>query len=114
MVVIGEQGIGDQIMMARYIPTLHQACRRLIVQPAQRLKRLLGRSLPDGIELLGPGELDLPQTEPVLIMGTGSLPLLCWDEDGIKSKKASWRLQPDEARTQQWRQRLLTAAKYGI
>ena len=99
VVVIGEQGIGDQIMMARYIPTLHQACRRLIVQPAQRLKRLLGRSLPDGIELLGPGELDLPQTEPVLIMALKPA-LICWDEDGIKSKKASWRCsltKPDAA-----------------
>ena len=108
VVVIGEQGIGDQIMMARYIPTLHHACRRLIVQPAQRLQRLLRRSLPNGIELLDSGSLDLPPTEPVLVIGTGSLPLLCWDEHGIGSTKASWMLKADKARTHHWRQQLKT------
>ena len=108
IVVIGEQGIGDQIMMARYLPTLHHACRKLIVQPAQRLKRLLRRSLPDVIELIDPGMPVLPKDEPFLIVGSGSLPLLCWEVLGLGQSKNSWSLQADKARTQHWRQQLKT------
>lgn len=106
VVVIGEQGIGDQIMMARYLPALHQACRQLIVQPAPRLKRLMRRSLPKAIELLDPGSPDLPPNEPVLVIGSGSLPLLCWETQAFGDRTDPWTLQADPERTAHWRQQL--------
>ena len=108
VMVVDELGIGDQIMLARYLPTLAQACRRLIIQPAQRLSNLLRRSLPDDIEII---EADnVPQhhrndTSP-LVIGFGSLPLLCWEADGFGQLNDPWMLHPDQDRTQHWRQQL--------
>ena len=91
-----------------YLPTLAQACRRLIIQPAQRLSNLLRRSLPNDIEII---EADnVPQhhgndTSP-LVIGFGSLPLLCWEADGFGQRNDPWMLHPDQDRTQHWRQQL--------
>lgn len=108
VMVVDELGIGDQIMLARYLPTLAQACRRLIIQPAQRLSSLLRRSLPDDIEIIEADNVNQHHENNAspLVIGFGSLPLLCWEADGFGQQNDPWMLRPDQDRTQHWRQQL--------
>jgi tetratricopeptide (TPR) repeat protein len=46
LLVVAEQGVGDQMRMARDLPTLQGLCGRLIVECASRLAPIFARSLP--------------------------------------------------------------------
>lgn len=49
LLVCAEQGIGDQIRLARQLPLLQQQCEPLIVECARRLVPLLMRALPSAV-----------------------------------------------------------------
>jgi len=51
VVVMGEQGIGDQIMMMRFLPELSDHCRSLVVKVEARLIELFRRALPPEIQI---------------------------------------------------------------
>lgn len=46
LLVVAEQGVGDQMLLARDLPSLRHLCDRLIVECAPRLVPLFTRSLP--------------------------------------------------------------------
>lgn len=54
LLVMGEQGLGDTIQFARYLPLLRQAGKRVHVSLDPRVHRLL-RPLCEGLDLLPPG-----------------------------------------------------------
>lgn len=103
VVVIGEQGVGDQVMASRYLRPLAALCRNLHVMPAPRLISLLRRSLPDGVTVVQPGTAN-PQGAEVI--GMASLPLMFWGDLGPAPETSGGYLQPDARRVEAWRARL--------
>ena len=109
VVVIGEQGVGDQVMASRYLRPLAGLCRSLSVMPAPRLVSLLRRSLPNAVSVVQPGTDCPPETE---VIGMASLPLLFWRELGPSADLgpdpggSQGYLRPDAQRVEAWRTRL--------
>ena len=109
VVVIGEQGVGDQVMASRYLRPLAGLCRSLSVMPAPKLVSLLQRSLPNAVSVVQPGTDCPPGTE---VIGMASLPLLFWPELGPAADLGTdpggsqGYLRPDAQRVEAWRTRL--------
>ncbi|MFN5220425.1 MAG: tetratricopeptide repeat protein [Cyanobacteriota bacterium] len=111
LLVIGEQGIGDQLMMARYLPALAAVAAEVVVQPAPRLVPLLRRWLGDQggrLQVVPPGMGEEAAAAPAdrVRLGPGSLPLLLWPPLGTAVPPAGGGLRPDRQRLAQWQQRL--------
>lgn len=105
--VIGEQGIGDQLMMARYLPALASAASTVDLWPAERLVPLLSRWLgeQEGRLRIHRSATSLPPlAADELVLGSGSLPLLLWSALGTAAGAA--RLQADPGRIAPWQRRL--------
>ncbi len=109
VVVVGEQGIGDQVMACRYLRQLACACRSLRVEPAARLVPLLQRSLPNTVAVVSPGA----SPQDALVIGMASLPMLFWQELGLAEAGTEGYLQADRQRVEHWR-RLLATLPAGI
>lgn len=103
VVVIGEQGVGDQVMASRYLRPLAAICRNLHVMPAPRLIAPLQRSLPDGVTVVQPGTATPQGAE---LIGMASLPLLFWGALGPAAETSGGYLRPDAKRVEAWRARL--------
>jgi thioredoxin-like negative regulator of GroEL len=103
VVVIGEQGVGDQVMASRYLRPLAALCRSLSVAPAPRLASLLRRSLPNAVTVVESGAAPPPGTE---VIGMASLPLLFWPDLGQAPVESLGYLRPDPQRVEAWRARL--------
>ena len=99
VIVQGEMGVGDQIMVSRYLRPLAGACRSLEVQPAPRLASLLRRVLPPFVGVTNQGE---PHGDAVVI-GSASLPLLLWPSLGMAAPGSQGYLQADPERVGRWR-----------
>ena len=100
LLVMGEQGLGDSIQFARYLPLLRQPGRRVHVSLDVRIRRLLA-PLCEGLDLLPPGGgriagvrhwvplLDLPRA---LGIGsgriTGTVPYLRAEPDRVARMRA--------------------------
>lgn len=74
VLVLGEQGVGDQVMFASCLPDLVGLAERVVVAVDPRLTRLFAVSFP-GIETLGfPEAADLAPEEFDRVAAIGSLP----------------------------------------
>jgi tetratricopeptide (TPR) repeat protein len=100
VVVVGEQGIGDQLMVSRYLPHLAAHCSGLRIQPAPRLQRLLTRNLPPEVVVEDPGT-PLGDAE---VIGSASLPLLFWKELGLAASATGGFLTADPQLVTYWNQ----------
>ncbi len=63
VIVNGEQGIGDEILYASFLPDMAKDCRHVIYDGMERLNGLMRRSLPDNVIVAGSrwkDELELP------------------------------------------------------
>ncbi len=109
VVVVGEQGIGDQVMACRYLRHLACACRSLHVEPAPRLVSLLQRSLSNNVAVASPGA----SPRDAHVIGMASLPMLLWRELGLAIPGAEGYLKADRQRVEHWR-RHLAALPAGI
>lgn len=78
VIVINEQGIGDQIMMMRFLPEVADRCRSLIVKVETRLIDLFKRALPSSVQIVDKkDDIDEQHETNNIYIGSGSLPLLC-------------------------------------
>jgi thioredoxin-like negative regulator of GroEL len=103
VVVVGEQGIGDQVMACRYLRHLACACRSVHIEPAPRLAPLLQRSLPNTVAVVSPGA----SPQDALVIGMASLSMLFWQELGLAAQDSKGYLQADRQRVENWRKHLV-------
>jgi thioredoxin-like negative regulator of GroEL len=102
VVLLGEQGIGDQIMASRYISVLADACQSLRVIPAPRLEKLLRRNSPKEVSIGAQTE----QPNDVIMIGMASLPMLFWDAVGLGLPERTGYLKADSQKILEWQTRL--------
>jgi tetratricopeptide (TPR) repeat protein len=96
-----EQGLGDTIQFARYVPRLAAAGAEVVLEVHQELKALLSR-LPGAAAVIGRGE---PRPAFDLHCPLGSLPLACKTEPASVPADIPY-LAADPARVERWRPRL--------
>lgn len=111
--VIGEQGIGDQIMMMRYLPQLANSCKRVIVHIEPRLTDLFRASLPEHIHIEEhTTRPDQHNDRERIHIGTASLPLLCGPETAADpTATAPITLRADRQLMWDWMERLKPVAQ---
>lgn len=111
--VIGEQGIGDQIMMMRYLPQLANNCQRLIVNVEHRLTGLFKTSLPEHIQIEEHINAHNQQTNQHGIeIGSASLPYICSKETAVDpTATAPIKLKADHNMVRDWIERLKPIAQ---
>ncbi|MGD9536946.1 MAG: tetratricopeptide repeat protein [Alphaproteobacteria bacterium] len=105
VLVLGEQGVGDEIMFARFALSLAEAGAHPVLTCDVRLAALFRRSLP-GVAVEGvrgdPAEGELPAD---LAAPAGSLAGRYW-RDGLSAMFETAYLKPDPARLAAWHERL--------
>lgn len=105
VLVLGEQGIGDEIMFARFALSLAKAGARPVLSCEPRLAPLFRRSL-EGVEIEGVrGQSEEGEIAADFSIPAGSLPGRFWGEGASAMFKASY-LRPDSERLAAWRTRL--------
>ncbi|MBS0333369.1 MAG: tetratricopeptide repeat protein [Proteobacteria bacterium] len=106
VLLLGEQGIGDQIMFASMIPDLAAVAKHVICICEPRLVGLFGRAFPD-VEVLSPTEARIEEGAVDLVLAMGSL-----GHAFRRSAEAFPRtayLTPGEAARRRWAERLRPA-----
>ncbi|MGE0723465.1 MAG: tetratricopeptide repeat protein [Alphaproteobacteria bacterium] len=99
ILVWGDQGIGDQIWAAAFLPALVEAGHRLVVECERRLSPLFARSFP-AIEVIARADPPDPRlARPDLVAQTPitRLAALAWRRDGTRARP-DHRLAVDPAR----------------
>ncbi|MGD9538731.1 MAG: tetratricopeptide repeat protein [Alphaproteobacteria bacterium] len=100
VLVYAEQGLGDTIQLARYVPRLKALGFNVVLEVQPALKRMFGGI--DGIETVGRGEALPPFDSHIPLL---SLPAAL-DASLDRIPAARGYLRADPARTAAWRERL--------
>ena len=101
LLVVAEQGLGDTVMMARFLPRLAESAGRIICQCQPAITALLEESFPE-ITIVPHGEEAPPHD---LLIPTMSLPAACrCDEESIPDP--SPYLHGPQERRERWREAL--------
>ena len=106
VLVKSEMGIGDQIMMGRYLKDLSSIVSSLTICLSTRLKNLYQRSLPKNIEFITSSDFEKNDFDEII--GTGSLAGIFWEELELNLKNSNFLLV-DSKKVDQWSKYL---AKY--
>jgi hypothetical protein len=93
VLVKAEMGIGDQIMMGRYLSDLSSIVLKLTVCIPNKLRNIYERSLPKNIKFVT-RDLNFREGEFDEIIGIGSLAGIFWKELGINLKNSNF-IRPD-------------------
>ena len=113
VIVVGEQGIGDQIMMMRFLPRLAECCRSLVVKVETRLINLFKQALPPEIQI--EDKKNYKKTTNLantLLIGSGSLPLLLSDSTAADPTAIPpIQLKPDPNLVHYWAEQLKPISK---
>jgi tetratricopeptide (TPR) repeat protein len=107
LLVVDEQGIGEQVTFSACIPILRETGARVVLRCAPKLKRLFETSLADVIVLAaGDDDVRLAQMRYDYQISLGSLPRMYWrSAEDLRRMPRGW-LRPDGARRHHWRRRL--------
>ena len=113
VIVVGEQGIGDQIMMMRFLPKLAERCRSLVVKVETRLINLFKHTLSNEIQIEDKKNYIKTTNSPnTLFIGSGSLPLLLGDSTSADPTGIPpIQLKPDPNLVHRWAEQLKPIAK---
>lgn len=105
LLVLGEQGIGDQIMLASCLPEVTARARECLLVCEPRLTRLFARSFP-GVTVRSPQSLDRAELDRAdFEVQAGSLPVHFRRSAAAFPRHAGY-LRADPERAAFWRQRL--------
>lgn len=104
ILIHGEQGMGDMLMIMRYVPMLVERGARVLAVMHKPLKPLLQI---EGLELLEEGK-DYPKTDYWL--PAMSLPMVF--KTSVTTIPRPWRPEPDKALFEEWRNRLNSMGLY--
>ncbi|RAK57879.1 tetratricopeptide repeat protein [Phenylobacterium deserti] len=104
VLVVGEQGIGDQVMFASCIPDLARQADRVVLVCVSRLARLFRGSFPANVEVLEPREAKLSLSDFDHVFAIGSLGRLYRNEP--EDFPSTPYLKPNPARVAEWAERL--------
>ena len=107
--VFPEEGVGDEVFYARFIPTLIARCRRVVVECDPRLQNLLSHSFPQATFLAKNKNQRLPE-----IAHLGQIDLALGANDIMQALNITAPtiptpaafLRPDDALRQTWKARL--------
>jgi tetratricopeptide (TPR) repeat protein len=109
LLVLAEQGLGDEIMFASCIPELRRVTRGIVLECAPRLARLFTRSFPEvavhGRERHAPLDWIDAYPDVTVKCAIGSLPRLRRTDFSAFPKRAGY-LRADPEQTQVYRDRL--------
>jgi Flp pilus assembly protein TadD len=114
LLVYGEQGVGDEILLASMVPDVMRRVPRVTLLCDPRLHRLFARSFPALEVVASPREV-VPEVakNADAVVAAGSLGMLFRPERS-KFPNHGGYLVPDEARLHEWRSRLGTLSPGGL
>jgi tetratricopeptide (TPR) repeat protein len=105
LLVLGEQGLGDEIMFASCLPDALARCKEAMITCDRRLMKLFERSFP-GVRVFDESNVRADEVaEADLEVLAGSLPVLFRPTVEAFPRHQGY-LKPDPARVAHWRERL--------
>jgi tetratricopeptide (TPR) repeat protein len=105
LVILREQGLGDEIMFTSCMPDVLRRVRHCVLQCDARLTKLFGRSFPGVRTVVGDAVRTALGQTPGFEVSAGTLPVL-FRRSEREFPAHSGFLRPDEDRVIHWRQRL--------